>query len=90
MPISKKAFERGMSPREDAIVAFLDNNPDHAYTYAEIAKAVNWNVSSPVDGLAFSLTLISLKNKSLIRSKTIGGVSYYASAKAVSGRTNGS
>lgn len=81
MPISRKAFEKGISPEEDSIVAFLDKNPTQAYTQEEIAKALGRDYSSLTNMLWIQITLTRLVNSRLIRYKGIGGKPYYASAR---------
>lgn len=82
MPISREAFDKGLSPSEDAIIDFLNKNSHNAYTMEELADTVGADMSSLLAPLTFSLRLSSLIERGLIRSKMIGGKTYYTSAKA--------
>ncbi len=84
MPISREAFDKGLSPSEDAIIDFLNKNSHNAYTMEELADTVGADMSSFLGPFIFSLRLSSLLGKSLIRSKVIGNATYYTSAKASS------
>lgn len=82
MPISKEAFDKGLSPSEDAIIDFLNKNSHNAYTMEELANTVRADMSPLLGPIIFSLRLSSLVGRGLIRSKMIGSDTYYTSAKA--------
>ncbi|MDD5190363.1 MAG: hypothetical protein PHE50_04905 [Dehalococcoidales bacterium] len=79
MPITKQAFNKGMSPDEDSIIAFLNKDPNHAYSEEEITKSLGKDSTSLVHQLLFSLILARLVSNQHIKSKVIGGVTYYTS-----------
>lgn len=81
MPISREAFDKGLSAFEDSIIDFLNKNSHNAYTMEELADTVGADMSSLLGPLTFSLRLSSLLGRGLIRSKIIGGITYYTSAK---------
>lgn len=82
MPISREAFDRGLSALEDSVVNFLNKNSHNAYTTSELANYVGADTSSLTGAISFTITLRMLVTKGSIRSKSIGDDTYYTSAKA--------
>ena len=82
MPISKEAFNEGLSSFEESIINFLKRDPQNAYSQSELADSLGADITTLAGAISFALTLNGLVAKRLIISKTIGGKPYYISAKA--------
>lgn len=82
MPIPRDAFDRGVSPAQEKLIAILDANPDQAYTDTELVRAMGYDAANFTSYFSFIwVTLPPLVQKGLVLSKVLGGVTYYASAK---------
>ena len=53
MPISRKDFESGMTPKAKKVVDFLESRPDEAFTHKEIAENTSIDVGEVVDLLNY-------------------------------------
>ena len=85
MPLAIQEFIAGLEPEDREILDWLEHQPYMAYTLAELPP--NLKTGSILDDLLVALAkqprVRRLVEKGLVREKTVGGRTYYASAKAL-------
>ncbi len=82
MPIPLKQYQDGVEPQEAEILAKLEQKPYQAYTLDDLLPKSNNLIVTFTQGLALANRMDTLISKGLVKSKYIGLVRYYVSAKA--------
>jgi hypothetical protein len=80
MAITNKQFEEGLDVNKTKILAFLQENPDKAYDYPEIAKNVGLAKGLP-KSLYFRAMLNNMSEEGLVEKKIINVKSYFRAAQ---------
>ena len=80
MPISRNAFDKGIDTTKVAIVEFLENNPDQAFTAEEIAEGVNGVELKKLKQIMFNLQLEAMVTEGLLQKKILKLTGYYCVA----------
>ncbi|MDO8531024.1 MAG: hypothetical protein Q7T26_02485 [Dehalococcoidia bacterium] len=82
MPIALKAYNDGLEPGDAELLATLEQKPYQAFSFSDLMRRTDNLLFAIANALVLQRQLDRLVGKGLVKSKNIGDVLYYVSAKA--------